>query len=95
MTTNSQTTLEGERTDYQLKRFQFKLDKTKKAIVFGSSGFFDKFVLPLSSSQQWPSAKAWYAKDDHSMAYFDEGKFLYVTAGISGSTSISADCDKF
>ena len=95
MTTNSQTTLEGKRTDYILDKFQFKLDKTKGAMVFGGGLFFDKSVLPLSSSQQWPSGEAWYAKDAYSVAYFDEGKLVYVTAGISGSTSISADCDKF
>ena len=96
MTTFSQTTmLKGKRTDYQLEKFQFKLDKTKGAMVFGGGLFFDKSVLPLSSSQQWPSGEAWYAKDAYSVAYFDEGKLVYVTAGISGSTSISADCDKF
>ena len=40
MTTLSETTLEGKRTDYILEKFQFKLDKTKNAMVFGKSGIF-------------------------------------------------------
>ena len=35
MTTLSITTLEGERADYKLEKFQFTFDKTKNAMVFG------------------------------------------------------------
>tara|TARA_R110001632_G_scaffold185922_1_gene306267 strand:+ start:109 stop:477 length:369 start_codon:yes stop_codon:yes gene_type:complete len=95
MTTLSETTLEGKRTDYILEKFQFKLDKTKNAMVFGKQGYFKNAVLELREELNWPVLESWYAKNEYAMAYFDKGKFLYVRTGIAGSDSISADCDKF
>ena len=95
MTTLSETTLEGKRTDYILEKFQFKLDKTKNAMVFGKQGYFKNAVLELREELNWPVLESWYAKNEYAMAFFDKGKFLYVRTGIAGSDSISADCDKF
>ena len=95
MTTLSETTLEGKRTDYILEKFQFKLDKTKNAMVFGQEGFFSSQEMELREGSNWPSLEAWYADSRYSMLYFDEGKFLYSNTGFSGSKSTSADCDKF
>ena len=95
MTTHSLTILEGERTDYQLEKFQFKLDETKKAMVFGKDGYFTKSVMVLKQGHSFPKREKWYAKDMYAMLYFDNGKFLHVSTGSSGSKSISADCDKF
>jgi hypothetical protein len=50
MTTNSLTILEGERTDYQLEKFQFKLDKTKNAMVFGKGGYMNGVVAELNKN---------------------------------------------
>jgi len=63
-------------------------------VVFGSSGYFANSEIKIERSEAM-SIGSWYAKDAYSVAYFDEGKFLYVTAGVIGATSISADCDKF
>ena len=95
MTTQSTTTLEGVRTDYQLEKFQFKLDKTKNAMVFGKGGFFDGSEIELRTKMNWPSLERWYAKDTRSMAYFRDGKFLFSMTSLGGILSSSADCDKF
>ena len=95
MTTLSQTTLEGKKTDYTLQKFQFKLDKTKNAMVFGKGGIFEDSVLELREGNTWASIESWYADDLFSASYFYEGKFLYSFTGSAGMTSMSADCDKF
>ena len=100
--TNSlEITLEGKLKSYKsnnigmLGKFQFKLDKTKNAMLFGKGGFFGGQERELREEMNWPSKERWFADSQWSMVYFDEGKFLYVGAGASGSVSISADCDKF
>ena len=97
MTTNSQTTLEGERTDYQLKKFQFKLDKTKNAMVFGKAAdsYFAGKELKLELGMDSVVKERWHAGGMFSKLYFAKGKFLYSFIGVSGLTSLSADCDKF
>ena len=94
MTTFSKETLEGKKTDVYLQKFQFKLDETKKSMVFGSSGYFAKSTMVLKQGHSFPKREKWYAKDMYSVTYFDNGKFLHVSTGSSGSTSISAGCDK-
>jgi len=88
-------TLEGKKQNYKLEKFQFKLDKTKNAMVFGKQGYFKNILLELREELNWPVLESWYAKDEYAMAFFDKGKFLYVQTGASGSNSLSADCDKF
>jgi hypothetical protein len=95
MTNFSAVSLEGKRKDYTLEKFQFKLDKTKKAMVFGSSGYFKTTEAKLTPDRHWPALESWYAYDTYDVYYFDEGKFLFVSTSSSGSYSVSADCDKF
>ena len=95
MTTFSKTTLEGKRTDYILDKFQFKLDKTKNAMVFGKGGIFNNMEYELVEDMAWSLVEIWYARDEFSTLYFEKGKFLYSDTGSIGITSISADCDKF
>ena len=94
MTTHSTTSLEGVRTVYQLEKFQFKLDKTKNAMVYGKGDYFTKSVMVLKQGHSFPKREKWYANDVYAMLYFDNGKFLHVSTGSSGSKSISADCDE-
>ena len=94
MTTFSKTTYEGKRTDYLLEKFQFKLDKTKKAMVFGSAGYFKTQILPLVEDRSWTNIESWDVEDKYSHGSFQEGKFLYSVMGM-GISSVSADCDKF
>ena len=94
MTTHSGTTVEGKRTDYQLEKFTFKLDKTKNAMVFSkNSNMFKNLTLGLK--ENYLPNEIWYADSDYSKVYFKNGKFLFVRNSFDGSASISADCDKF
>ena len=94
MTTHSKTTLEGERTDYQLEKFTFKLDKTQRAMVFSkNSNAFKNITLGLK--ENYLPNEIWYADDRFAKVYFEKGKFLFVNVSFDGSHSISADCDKF
>ena len=78
------------------EKFQFKLDKAKNAMVFGSSGHFVDTVVELIQGKIWPNIEQWKASDEHSMFYFKEGKFLSVSLTMgAGSSSKSADCEKF
>ena len=40
MTTFLGITLEGEKKNYKLEKFQLKVDQAKKSIVFGKDGYF-------------------------------------------------------
>ena len=95
MTENVKITLDGEMTKYKLQKFQFKLDQTKNAMVFGSTGSFGNEVIELVTGRNWPRQERWYANDKYSMTYFDEGRFSYALVSLLGTHSISADCDKF
>tara|TARA_B100000809_G_scaffold256047_1_gene295464 strand:- start:62 stop:427 length:366 start_codon:yes stop_codon:yes gene_type:complete len=95
ITTMSTTSLQGKRTDHIVEKFQFKLDKTKNAMVFGKSGYFEDSVMELREGANWPSQESWFADGEYDISYFDEGKYLYSRTGVTGITSISADCDKF
>ena len=94
MTNSFGITPEGEKKSYTLEKFQFKLDQTKNAMVFGSTGSFANEVYELVIGRTWPSQEAWHASDKNSMTNFSEGKFLYSQVA-QGIISISADCDKF
>ena len=88
-------TLDGEIKSFTLEKFQFKLDQTKNAMVFGSTAPFKDEVRELVIGRNYPSKEKWYANDKYSMTYFREGKFLNSTVSSFGMTSISANCDKF
>ena len=99
MTNYIEISLEGEKFNYKtygtLEKLQFKLDQTKNAMVFGSTGYFADSVKELTTGRNWPSKEKWYASGTSSIAYFDEGKFLYTRNGSMGIVSVSAVCDKF
>ena len=95
MTNFDKIKLEGEKENYTLEKFQFKLDQTKNAMVFGSTGTFKGQVIELVIGSNFPSQEFWYAKGRFSSLAFANAKFLYTRNGSSGIKSISADCDKF
>ena len=95
MTNFNQISIEGKQTNYKLEKFQFKLDQTKNAMVFGSTGGFADEVHKLVIGRNWPSIEKWNANDTYSMTYFGEGKFLTSAVLSGGIFSISAGCDKF
>ena len=88
-------TPDGEVTRYKLDTFQFKLDKVKNAMVFGSSGYVADQVLELLEGLAWPGQEAWYAQNREQTTWFEKGKFLYAQVAVTKIVSISADCDKF
>ena len=87
--------LEGERKSYNYQKFQFKLDQTKNAMVFGKQGYFQNDVMELRENFSFPSQETWYADGQFDSAYFGNGKFLYSMTGNTGVSSVSANCDKF
>ena len=84
--------LEGKQINYTPEKFQFKLDQTRRRMVFGSTGFFEDSAFQVESKS---SQEMWFAKDIFSSIYFKEGKFLYTSNGAAGAQAASADCDKF
>ena len=95
MTTFSSTTIKGKRTDNTLEKFQFKLDKTKNSMVFGSSGYFKDSETKLIPKMHWPNIESWHGGGAYHQTYFDRGKCLYSQVGSIGITTVSANCDKF
>ena len=95
MTTNTVTSPEGKKTDYSPQKFQFKLDKTKNAMVFGKSGIFEDMVIELRERMSYPKAELWHADDLYGALHFGAGRLLYSHTTFQGLTAISADCDKF
>jgi hypothetical protein len=99
MTNFNEITLEGEEKKWKLEKFQFKLDQTKNAMVFGSKGHFGDKVSKLAKIANFPELEYWFANYGHpllySITYFREGKFLETSNNGRRITSISADCDKF
>ena len=95
MTNFIDITLEGEEKNWKLEKFQFKLDQTKSAMVFGSTGSFKNGVYELTTGRNWPRQEKWYASGEFSMTYFDNGKLLFAKVALTGMPSISADCEKF
>ena len=94
MTNNIEITLVGKVENYKLEKFQFKLDQTKNAMVFGSTGMFKNEVFELTTGMYWPSLETWDANGKYSMTYFAKGKFLF-TQNAMYATIVSANCDKF
>ena len=47
MTNLNAVTIQVESRRYELEKFQFKLDETKQATVFGSSGFFETSLMEV------------------------------------------------
>ena len=85
--------IEGEQGE--LSKFQFKLDQTKNAMMFGSSGYLADKVLELRKPKTYAGMESWFAEDSTSRVRFREGKLLYTLTGFSNLFAMSADCDKF
>jgi len=94
MTNFVDITLEGEKINYKLERFQFKLDQTKNAMVFGSTGYLKDSVYELVLSD-FASTEFWLANSRFSITYFENGKLVYTGNNTLGAHVISAVCDKF
>ena len=95
MTNNIEITLEGEMKNYKLEKFQFKLDQTKHAMVFGSKSYLGGEVLKLNKGDNVPLREYWLASARYTITDFLFGKFLFTHNGSGSITSISADCEKF
>jgi hypothetical protein len=95
MTSRAYTNLDGSvSVDSQLETFQFRLDKTQKAMIFGRGSWFQGEVQVLISGLEAPSAEHWFAGSLQSKSYFLNSKFIYALVGNGGITAISADCNK-
>ena len=96
MTNFNRISFEGETLKKQkLEKFKFKLDQTKNAMVYGSTGYFEDTVQELTKGLNWPDIERWYSSDQYSVTHFSEGKFLYTFNSSEGMVVFSADCDKF
>jgi len=89
------TGVSGEVIEGELSKFQFKLDQTKNAMVFGSSYYLADKVLELRKSKTYAGMESWFAEDSTQRARFREGKLLYTLTGFSNLFAMSADCEKF
>jgi len=95
MTALVKITPDGEITKHTLEKFQFKLDQTKNAMVFGSTGSFANEVSELTTGSSFPSQEFWHANGVYSMTNFRKGEFLHSIVLSNAMFSISAKCDKF
>ena len=86
---------EGAVRQYELQKFQFKLDRAKKSMVFGKGGFFADDETSLDPSRTWLNMERWVFTSYSSKGTFRNGKFMYSLVTEEVVTSISADCDKF
>ena len=69
------TTLEGFTTNLTpLMRFQFKLDKTTNAMVYGKGSYFNGRSNKLLEGASDPSVEFWKTQKEGSMSYFHEGR---------------------
>jgi len=95
MTTHSETTLEGERIDYKLEKFTFKLDQTKNAMVFGKDGYFSEVEVGLKKGSVFPALERWKAENLYLRFSFSKGKVLSSAHYVTRLMSMSANCEKF
>ena len=96
MNSASRTAPDGEREDFVLDKFKFKLDETEKAVVFGEKGYFKGSSIKLSSGSNLATNLWSFASGDVQVGIFDKGKFLFsLVLPDEGIYSITADCDKF
>ncbi|MDC0953720.1 hypothetical protein OAR92_03520 [Porticoccaceae bacterium] len=85
---------DGKLLEVELGKFQFKLDETKNAMVFGSSGTLKERVLQLREASK-PGGERWVAENIIDRVSFDNGGLLYTLAGRALAFMMSAECDKF
>ena len=90
----------GKMSTYDLRKFKFKLDQAKNAMVLVSEdemtfGTFGADVLELNKELYWPSKEMWEASKNALMVNFTNGNFMYSWTSATMVRTISADCDKF
>ena len=90
----------GKMSTYDLRKFKFKLDQAKNAMVIVSEdgmtfGIFGGDVLELNKELYWPSKEMWQASKNDLMVNFTNGNFMYSWTTATMVRTISADCDKF
>ena len=95
MTSLVGTNADGTVKQYELERFQFKLDKTEQAMVFGNSGYLKGTKLRLADWAKHRPENRWDATWQNSIAKFREGRFLVADVNHRSITTLTADCDKF
>ena len=94
--TNFSEEINGKIRNRELGKFQFILDKTKNAMVFGKGGYYLRNgVHELDDFFSQPSKEIWYSTKELRLEGFIKGRFYHFSVYNRGSTSISADCDKF
>ena len=92
-TSRSSTTPTGKLTSMLTGKFQFKLDKDKRAMVYGSKGSFTDETFRLTKHDL--SQETWYARDDfNSMVVFSNGRHMRTFTSTFGIESSTADCEK-
>ena len=94
MTSYAITGHDGELKEVELGKFQFKLDETKKAMVFGSGGPLIPEVLQLREGSKL-TGEWWIAEDDYYRINFRNSKLLFTRTGHLNAFMMSANCDKF
>lgn len=94
MTSFSKTTLQGKKVDYKLEKFQFKLDESQKAMVFGSKGYFANVEMKIAWSEGM-SNETWEAARGSARLFFhSNGSLGYANVSLK-VTHLTANCDKF
>ena len=93
-TSHSSTTPTGKLASLPTGKFQFKLHKDKRTMVYGSKGKFSDETFRLATHDL--SQETWYARDDlNSMVVFSNGRHMRTFTSIYGTESSTADCEKF
>jgi hypothetical protein len=95
MTSFVGTDAEGTVTKYKLEKFQFKLDKSQQAAVYGNSGYFKGWRGKLADWATHRPEERWTTQMQYSITMFEEGKFFSSDVYYDSITTVSADCDKF
>ena len=94
MTNFNTVTLEGEKQNHSLEKFQFKLDQVKNAMVFGNKGYLKNEVHEIDYYSNGP-LELLMAQGELSHTSFNNSKFMFSHVHLKGLMSITADCDKF
>ena len=94
MTSVSQTSDEGNITNYKLEKFKFKLDKEKQAMVFGEDGFFKNDEMDVHPVERVINKDHWTFTPRRGLGAYHAGKFLFSRI-FAEITTITATCDKF
>lgn len=83
MTSNVDIRPDGRLTQLAPEKFQFKLDKEKDAMVFGSSSYFVDILAGLTKDRAWPDKEYWSAVALNSSYAFREGEFQSINTSHS------------